>query len=72
MLIRTHKAQSTGTIVDLIDRGKDDGALAGDIDRWEIVCVDHGHWCSCPTRVVAFSWMPHPEDWCEACMAAKS
>lgn len=75
-IVLERKARSTGTTVQLVDRGpleEDDGRDEGD-DRWETICVEHGGVCSHQTRKLARSFMAAPEEWCEAgddggCMA---
>lgn len=58
------KARATKTIVQLVDRGKDDF----EDQRWETICVDHGGVCSHNTRALATDWLSHPDEWCEDCM----
>jgi len=59
------RARSTGTTVQLVDRGDSEGW--GDW-RWETICVEHGAVCSHETRKLAEAWLAHPDEgWCEAC-----
>lgn len=57
------RARATGTLVQLVDRGREEGE-----DRWETICVEHGGVCSHETRPVATAWLAHPDEWCEDCM----
>jgi len=73
-ILRESKARSTGTTVQLVDRGLDDyeREVARDFNyewnRWETICVDHGTVCSHFRKADAIAFVAHPEEWCEECM----
>jgi hypothetical protein len=60
-VVQERRARSTGTVVQVIDRGY----LWS--DRWETRCVDHDFARSNPTRAGATSFASCPEHWCDQC-----
>lgn len=72
MTVSSHKARSTGTIVNIIDnRDESYEAHEGDPNlRWVTECEDHGCYVCHSSRKAATAWAAHPEDWCEGgCMS---
>ena len=73
-IVQERRARSTGTTIQVVDRGTDDFERAEAREqgytwnRWETICVDHGTVCSHETRAIAESWASHPDEWCEPCM----
>lgn len=66
-LVKTSRARSTGTTVELHDNRRgdyDDGGLG-----WITHCADHGNYCEHESRKLAVSFMAAPEEWCDLCGA---
>lgn len=61
-VVQERRARSTGTVVQVIDRGSDP-----DWERWETRCADHQFVRSNPTRAGAASFASCPEHWCDQC-----
>lgn len=64
-VISSHRSRSTGTTVDVIDN-RDGSFDTGDLG-WFTLCEDHGGVASHPTRKLAVSWAPVPDEWCPEC-----
>ncbi len=60
--VKRCRARVTGTIVSLIDCGKEypDG-------RWMTVCETHGGCINHDSRKLAMQWLSHPDEWCPVC-----
>jgi hypothetical protein len=40
--------------------------------RWQTVCERHHHIISHDTLATARSWLTHPEEWCDGCIAREA
>jgi len=67
-LTDTRRARSTGTTVSLYD-GEPAG-LDTEGGRYQTLCEDHSTVVAHTTLRAARSWLPAPEEWCDACQAA--
>lgn len=65
-VVSSRRSRSTGTTVAVIDN-RDGSFDAGDDLGWFTLCEDHGGVCSHPTRKLAESWAPVPDEWCPDC-----
>lgn len=66
-IVRSSRARSTGTLVELVDNR--DGSFDLDDHGWITACVEHGNYCSHETRKLGESFMAAPEEWCDLCGA---
>lgn len=67
-VVESRRRRSTGTVVDVIDNR--DGGFDTDDLAWITLCVEHGNYCSHPTRELARWHAPHPATWCAECAHA--
>jgi len=68
--ISTSRSRATGTMVSVIDN-RDGGFDAGDLP-WFTLCEYHGGVASHPTRKLAESWAPVPDEWCPGCQKGRA
>ena len=57
---------TTGTTLVVLWDGYEQG-MDTDGGRWQTVCERHGWIISHETLATAQGWLPHADDWCEAC-----
>ncbi len=68
---QSHRARSTGTVVEVLDAEHPDSVLDPDGGRWATVCVPHGSVINHLTITAAKGHASEPEYWCELCMVAQ-
>ena len=61
---RASFARSTGTLVVLVESAEQ--GCDPDLP-WTLICEQHNAIMQFETQANAISWMPVPQDWCEAC-----
>lgn len=65
-LVYWHRSRRTGTYVGVYN-GEVAGMDTGGGNPWSTVCEPHGGVVSHPTRAVAISHAPYPDEWCPTC-----
>lgn len=67
IVVESRRRRATGLIVDVIDNR--DGDFDADDLGWVTLCVEHGNYCTHPTKALALWHAPNPATWCEDCVA---